>query len=216
MRMRVKMGKNCRIEKGVILGYSHLTKIRTDYKHVVPTNEVWIGDNVLIRSGTVIYCGCKIGNNVQIGHNTILREFTEVGDFTKIGGLVNCEGYTKIGHHTAIHAQTHLAGLQKIGDYVFIGVLVVTVNGRHVTFHRPSLEDEVSQAANIEDGAIIGCGACLMSNITIGKGAIVGMGAVVTKDVLPFTVVMGVPAKVTRKVSRMEVATELLKDYEAT
>ena len=202
-------GKNCRIEKGVILGYGSLTKLREGYKL---TSPVVLGDNVHIRPHSIIYNGCKIGNHVHIGHNSILREFTEIGSYSSIGSLVMCEGYTKIGHHSIVHSQTHLTAKMEIGSYVFIGPKVTTANDRRIRYFRPDIINP-DQGPIIEDGAVIGAGAALLPKVRIGKGAFVAMGAVVTKDVPPFTLVLGVPAKVVRRVNREEVVESLQGDY---
>lgn len=205
----IKRGKNCKIEEEVIIGYDNLSKLREGYKKSTP---LILGNEVHIRAGSIIYSGCKIGNNVHIAHNTILREFTKIGDHSSIGSSVVCEGYTEIGHHTIVHAQTHLTAKMKIGNYVFIGPNVTTANDRRVRWNRPQIKDE-DQGPIIEDGVIIGAGAALLPKIRIGKGSIVAMGAVVTKDVPPFSVVMGIPAKFARLVKEDEVIESLKKEY---
>lgn len=205
----VEMGDNCIIEDGVTLGYGTLTKLREGYKQDA---RVILGNNVHIRTGTVIYVGCKLGNNVHIAHHTVLREFTEIGDYSSIGSLVMCEGYTKIGHHTTIHSQCHLTAKMNIGNYVFFGPNVTTANDRKIRYYRPkvTMEDE---GPTVGDGAIIGAGAALMPHVEIGKGAFVAMGALITKNVTEFTLVMGIPAKYVRNVKRDEVIDELLTAY---
>jgi len=209
-KAEVIQGKNCRIEKGVILGYGSLTKLREGYQ---PTSPVVLGDNVHIRPHSIIYNGCKIGSHVHIGHNSILREFTEIGDHSSIGSLVMCEGYTKIGHHSIVHSQTHLTAKMEIGNYVFIGPKVTTANDRRIRYFRPSITDP-DQGPIIEDGAVIGAGAAILPKVRIGKGAFVAMGAVVTKDIPSFKLVIGIPAKVIRHVNRDEVVEPLQGDYD--
>ena len=58
--------------------------------------------------------------------------------------------------------------------------------------------DLVIKPVRVDDGADIGVNAVLLPGVTVGKGAIVGAGAVVTKDVAPFAIVAGVPAKLLR------------------
>ena len=208
-KAEVIRGKNCKIERGVILGYSSLSKLREGYEL---TSPVVLGDGVHIRMHSIIYNGCKIGNHVHVGHNSVLREFTEIGDHSSIGSLVMCEGYTKIGHHSIIHSQTHLTAKMEIGNYVFIGPKATTANDRRIRYFRPQVV-EPDQGPIIEDGAVIGAGAALLPKVRIGKGAFVAMGAVVTKDVPPFKLVMGVPAKAVRYVSRDEVVEALQSEY---
>jgi acetyltransferase-like isoleucine patch superfamily enzyme len=102
----------------------------------------------------------------------------------------------------------------EIGNYAFIGPKVTTANDRRIRYFRPEITDP-DQGPIIEDGAVIGAGAALLPRVRIGKGAFVAMGAVVTKNVPPFTLVMGVPAKVIRHVNRDEVVQALQSDYSA-
>jgi len=197
---KVVIGDGSIIEDNCILGYSNLTKVRKGYK---PEPTI-IGKSVHIRSGTVIYAGCKLGNNVHIGHNTILREFTEIGDHSSIGSLVMCEGYTKIGHHTTIHSQCHLTAKMNVGNYVFFGPNVTTANDRKIRYYRPNVTLP-DQGPRVDDGAVIGAGACILPYVHVEMGGFVAAGAVVTKKVKKFTLVIGIPAKEWRHVNDDEV-----------
>jgi len=197
----VIMGDNCVIEDDVVLGYGNLTRLREGY---TKSTKIILGNNVHIRSGTIIYVGCKIGNFVHIGHNVVLREFTEVGDHTSIGTSVVCEGYTKIGHHTNIQSQCNITAKTKIGNYVFFGPKVTTANDRKIRYYRPNVSLP-EQGPTVDDGAIIGAGVCLLPYVHVKMGAFVAMASVVTKDVEKFTLVMGAPARKVRHVNDDEV-----------
>ena len=69
---RLTIGKNCIIQDDVIIGNSD-------------NDEVIIGDNALIRSGTIIYSNVKIGNGFKTGHRAFIRENSEIGDNVLIG-----------------------------------------------------------------------------------------------------------------------------------
>jgi maltose O-acetyltransferase len=87
-----------------------------------------------------------------------------------------------------------------IGDRVSIAprVTIVTSSGPNSSRIRPYVK-VVNGCVRIEQDAWIGTGSIILPNITIGKGAVVGAGAVVTKDVPPYTVVVGVPANMIKK-----------------
>lgn len=206
----VKIGKNCTIEKGVILGYDKLSKLRKEFEGKDKT--VIIGDNVKIREGSIIYAGCTIGDNAHIGHNTTLREFTRLGKNSSIGSNVVCEGYTYIGDFTTIHAQTHITAKMSIGDYVFIGPNVTTMNDKRIRYYRPEITDSEDQGAIICDGVAIGGGAIILPQVKIDIGCIIGAGALVSKDCKRFGVYIGQPAKRYRHVQREEVV-EYLKEF---
>ena len=84
-----------------------------------------------------------------------------------------------------------------IGDRASIAprVTLVTSSGPNLSRIEPYVKVVNSGKIRIEDDAWIGAGAIILPNVTIGKGAVVGAGAVVIKDVLSYTVVAGVPAK---------------------
>jgi acetyltransferase-like isoleucine patch superfamily enzyme len=203
-----KIGKDCIIEKGVIVGYANLTKLREGYK-LKPTI---IGDRTIVRSGAIIYAGCKIGSDCHIGHNTVVREFTTMEDHSSLGSNVVVEGYVTIGHHSIIHAQTHITAKMTIGNYVFIGPNVTTANDRKLRYHRSEITEQ-DEGPTIEDGVVIGAGAHILPKVQVGMGAFVAMGALVTKDVRPWMLVMGVPAKEVHHVDRSQVVDELQVEY---
>jgi len=203
------LGKNCKIEKGVILGYNNLSRLREGYEDKDRT--VIIGDNVRIRSGSIIYAGTIIHDDAHIGHNVLLREFTSIGKNTSIGSGCVCEGYTSIGNDTRIQAQCHLTANMSIGDYVFMGALVSTMNDKKMRYLRPKIEDSPDIGPIIKDGVAIGSSVIILPQVKIDVGAIIGAGALVTKDVPRFYLYVGNPAKKVRHVQDCEVI-DYLKD----
>ena len=198
------------IEENVHIGYNRLTRLREGYKQNSP---VKIGKNVHIRSGTIIYAGCEIGDNVHIGHNVLLREFTKIGDNTSIGSGCVCEGYTIIGHDTRIQAQCHLTSRMTIGNFVFLGALVSTMNDKKMRYARSEVEDSPDIGPTIEDGVAMGSSVIVLPQVKVGIGAIIGAGALLCKNVEPFMLYIGNPAKKIRHVERQEVVDSLQEQY---
>jgi len=196
----VEISDDATIEHNVVLGYNNLTHLRPEYKD--KTLMTKIGKKALIRPNSVIYAGCSIGDYTMINQNVVLREFTEVGHHSSIGSLCMCEGYTTIGNYTTVHSQVHLTAKMVIDDYVFIGPSAGTANAYRVSYHRNLPREE--QGPHIKRGAIIGAQSLILPKVTIGAQSIVAGGAVVTKDVPDFKVVMGVPAKIIRDVTDEE------------
>jgi len=156
-------------------------------KFVSVTDDVELGENVKIYNFVNLY-GCKIGDGTKIG------TFVEIQKGATIGK--NC----KISSHTFICEGVH------IEDNCFIGHNVTFINDKYPRAINPdgalqTEEDWVCVPTYIRQGASIGSSATILCGITIGENAIIGAGAVVTKDVPPDTIVAGVPARIKSKVS---------------
>jgi len=136
-----------------------------------------------------------IGKNVKIWNFAYVGDNVEIGDNVKIGSLSHIDYDVKIGENTMIEGMVYIPPLSRIGKNVFIGPAAALTND-------PYPPSGKMIGVTIEDGVIIGAKAVIKAGITIGKNSVVAMGAVVTKDVLENTVVVGNPAK--EKYSREE------------
>lgn len=167
-----------------------------------------IGAGTRILTGAVIYNGCAIGNNCLIADQAGIRENCTIGHDTVIGRDVMIENDTVIGSHVLIETQSHVTAYAKIEDYVFFGAHVITTNDRimgHPLKFRTKLQGKIDlQGPTIKRGARIGSGAIILPAVTVGEEAVVGAGAVVTRDVPPYTVVAKVPAIELKKVPKDE------------
>ena len=88
----------------------------------------------------------------------------------------------------------------EIGRKVMIGPRVSVVGGDHQlafddSFEMIDMPRPMAKAVQIDDGAWVGCNSCILHGVTIGKGSVIGAGSVVTRDVPPYCVVAGNPAK---------------------
>ena len=131
----------------------------------------------------------NIGNNVKVWHFAYVGDNTVIGDNVKIGSLAHVDYDVKIGNDTMIEGLAYIPPLSRIGNNVFIGPSVSLTND-------PFPPSEKLIGVTINDNVVIGSRAVIKAGITIGENSVVAMGAVVTKDVPPNTVVGGVPAKV--------------------
>ena len=136
-----------------------------------------------------------IGKNVKIWHFAYIGDNTTIGDNVMIGSLSHIDYNVKIGNNTRIEGAVYIPPLTVIGNQVFIGPGATFTNDPY-----PMSPKMIGVTA--EDGAIIASRAVIKPGVTIGRNAVVGMGAVVTKDVPAETVVVGNPARI--KYSRKE------------
>ncbi len=118
-----------------------------------------------------------------------VSEKAKIGDNVKIGSLAHVDYDVKIGNNTMIEGLVYIPPLSRIGNNVFIGPSASLTND-------PFPPSEKLIGVIIKDNAIIGSRAVIKAGVTVGENSVVAMGAVVTKDVPPNTVVGGIPAKV--------------------
>ncbi len=147
-----------------------------------------IGNNCIMRSGTVIYENVTIGDWVETGHNVLIREGSTVGDKTRIGSSAQLDGKVKIGKNVSVQSNVYLPHLTVIEDDVFIAPNVVFTNDLYPPSRRRT-------GIVVGKGATIGANACIIVPAKIGEESVVGAGSLVTKDVPPDTVAIGVPAR---------------------
>ena len=136
----------------------------------------------------------QIGKNVKIWHFAYVGDKTIIGDNVMIGSLAHIDYNVIIGNNTRIEGSVYIPPLTVIGNNVFIAPGATFTND-------PYPMSPKMIGVTVEDGAIIAARAVIKPGVTIGRNAVVGMGAVVTKDVPSETVVIGNPARVkyTRK-----------------
>jgi acetyltransferase-like isoleucine patch superfamily enzyme len=147
-----------------------------------------IGQNVVFEKGVMVFHPetIELGNNIYIGHQTILKGYYKgefvIGDGTWIGQqcFFHSAGNIQIGKNVGIGPGVKILTSEHGEEGVDIPILQ-----SHLEFKRVIIEDDVD----------IGIGSIILPGITIGKGALVGAGAVVTADVAPYDVVAGVPAR---------------------
>jgi acetyltransferase-like isoleucine patch superfamily enzyme len=150
-----------------------------------------IGRSVIIEPGVLIFHpeNVELGDNVYIGHYTIVKGYYR-------GRMVIGSG-TWIGQQCFFHS----AGDLIVGKNVGIGPGVKIITSYHAEegISKPILHSRIEFASVvIEDDADIGVGAIILPGVTVSKGAKVGAGAVVTRDVPAYAIVAGVPARVMR------------------
>lgn len=113
----------------------------------------------------------------------------------------------EIGDYSAIGPRAYIGGIGSggslhIGNYVMMApdVIILTQQHRHDRLDIPMCyQGKIDKKVTIEDDVWIGMRAIIMPGVTIGKGAIIGAGAVVTKNVEPYSIVGGVPAQTIKK-----------------
>lgn len=186
---RNTIGNNCEIFNDVHLGFPSRFHLRNHNKE---HQGCMIGAGCIIRSGTVIYCDTIIGTYVQTGHNVLIRENCHIDDFCSIGSHTVIEDHCVVNARTNIQSNVFIPSHTKIGVGVFIGPNVVMTNDKYP----PSMTSISLEGPSIGTGAIIGAHATILPSITIGEHAFVAAGALVTRNVPPYKMAIGSPARI--------------------
>ena len=197
------VGVDTILGENVIVGYPIRRSVRSLGLKRSPMIEEYdvisrgaeIGDGCIIRSGTIIYETAKLADDVETGHNVLIREGSRVGKGSRIGSSVKLDGLVIIGRNVSIQSNAYLPHLTRVGDNVFIAPNVCFTND-------PYPQSGRMIGVIVEDDAIICANATILAGVRIGRGAVVGAGSVVTRDVPEETVVIGNPAR--PYINRME------------
>ncbi len=176
-------GRDCIIQPLAIVGLEY----RPDSK------PAELGSGCIIRAQTIIYGDVIIGDGFRTGHNALIREYTTIGDYVLVGTGTVIDGQVSIGDYVSIQTGVYIPTDTTIGSYVFIGPCAVLTNDKYPLRQRASYQ---SLGPTICDHATIGANATILPGVVIGEGAMVAAGSVVTKDVPPWTLAVGSPARI--------------------
>lgn len=165
--------------------------------------------DIFIHKTAIIEEGVKIGQGTKIWDNVHIRKDAEIGKDCIVGGKSYIAYDVKIGNLVKINASVYICAGVTIKDKVMISAGTIFTNDRFPRATRgnsgrlfTSGPTEETEETIVEEGVTIGAGAVIGCGIKLGKYSMIGMGSIVTKDVLPYNLIYGVPAKVKGYVCR--------------
>ena len=176
------------LDSGVMLAYP---SARSDARGLV------LAPGARLRSGTVIYAGSVIDRGFQTGHNVVIREQNRIGRNVCIWTNTVVDYGCVIGDGVKIHCNCYIAQFTELQDGVFLAPGVTIAND---LFPGNADSARAMVGPRIEVGAQIGVNVTILPYVTIGRGAIVGAGSVVTKDVPAGYIAYGNPAVPMRRI----------------
>lgn len=153
-----------------------------------------------IHPTAVIDLGCKIGNGTKIWHFSHVMSKAEIGQNCNIGQNVYIDNHSRIGNNVKIQNNVSVYSHVHIDDDCFLGPSMVftnVVNPRAFIERKHEFRNTV-----IQRGATIGANATILCGITLGSYCMIGAGAVVTKNIPDFALVIGNPSRQLGWVSR--------------
>ncbi len=154
----------------------------SDKKYFVHESS-YVDDNVEIGAGTKVWHFSHIQTGAKIGKNCVFGQNVNVGNNVKIGNFV------KVQNNVSIYEGVELA------DYVFCGPSMVFTNVIDPRCKYPQSGSEFYHKTLVKEGTSMGANSTIVCGNTIGRHAFIAAGAVVTKDVPDFALMVGVPAK---------------------
>jgi acetyltransferase-like isoleucine patch superfamily enzyme len=149
-----------------------------------------IGPESIIRSGTVIYDDVRVGARLQTGHHAVIRAATTMGDDCLVGTHAVIDGQCRLGDAVRLQTGAYVPMNTKIGDRVFLGPNATLLNDPS-----PVRTDADLVGPTLADDVSVGGTATVLPGVSVGEAAFVAAGAVVTADVPPDTLAVGVPAR---------------------
>lgn len=148
-----------------------------------------IGEGANIRSHAVIYEGSTFGERLETGHHVTLREGLDVGKNLRVGTGADLLGSSRVGDFVRMHSGVFVCQGATIGNFVWLYVNTILTDDPHPP------NDDCLVGPTIEDYAVVAANCCIGPGVTIGQGAVVGASSMVTRDVAPGKLALGVPAR---------------------
>jgi UDP-2-acetamido-3-amino-2,3-dideoxy-glucuronate N-acetyltransferase len=146
--------------------------------------------------------GATIGNNSKIWHFSHVQKNAAIGNSCILGQNVNVASNVVIGNYVKIQNNVSIYQGVELEDYVFCGPSMVFTNVKLPRAEFPETNSKNYLKTLVKKSASIGANATIVCGVTIGEYAMIGSGAVVTKDVPPFTLVVGNPARILCKIDK--------------
>jgi len=191
-----EVGDGCVIEDNVVLGKR--PRLRPGSSAAGAQREARVIEaEATVCAGAVIYAGARIGSRAIIGDQSQVRERSVVGPGSVVGRGSTVDFDARVGAHVSIQTSVYVTGGSIVEDDVFVGPGVVMTNDNTMGRHP---RGEALKGPVLRRACRVGGGVVLVPGVEIGAEAFVAAGSVVTRDVGEREVVIGVPARVVRRV----------------
>jgi UDP-2-acetamido-3-amino-2,3-dideoxy-glucuronate N-acetyltransferase len=191
------LASGVQIQDGAILGkplalgaHSHASRD--------PLPPLQVAEGARICAGAIVLAGSTIGPRAMVGDRAHVRERVTIGEETTIGTGSAVDNDVEVGARVRVQTACYLTAFSRIEDDVFVAPGVITTNDNAAG------RGEELAGVVLRRACRVGGRAVLLPGVTVGEEAFVAAGSVVTRDVAPRSLVMGVPAKPVRDVPDSE------------
>jgi acetyltransferase-like isoleucine patch superfamily enzyme len=189
------IGDGCLVEDHAVLGKRPRLARGSSAKGEVGVLE--IGERVTVCTGAIVFAGATVEQEAILGDQSYVRERSRIGAGSVIGRGSVVDNDVVIGARVKIQTSVYLTAFTVVEDDVFVGPGATTTNDDTMNRHGP---ETPLRGATLRRACRVGGGTVLTPGVEVGEEAFVAAGAVVTKDVPARAVVIGIPARVVRKV----------------
>ncbi len=155
-----------------------------------PTPDFYVNDFAVVDANV------KIGEGTKIWHYSHIQSGAKIGKKCVFGQNVNVGNNVTIGDYCKVQNNVSIYEGVTLEDYVFCGPSMVFTNILNPRCKYPQVGAQFYVKTLVKEGASLGANCTIVCGITIGRHAMVGAGAVVTKDVPDFALVVGSPARI--------------------
>jgi UDP-2-acetamido-3-amino-2,3-dideoxy-glucuronate N-acetyltransferase len=190
------IGAGARLQDGCVIGKPVALGPASSAARDAPAPAV-VGPGCVVGAQAVVVAGARLEEGCVVADQAHVRERTTIGAGSVVGRAASVENDVTVGARVRIQTGAYVTAYSLVEDDVFIAPQVTTTNdptaGRR-------LAGEELRGPTLRRGCRIGGGAVLLPGVEVGEEAFVAAGAVVTSDVAPRKVVMGVPARMVRDV----------------
>jgi acetyltransferase-like isoleucine patch superfamily enzyme len=194
------VGEGVRIQDGAVLGKPlALGPASTAARGELPPLE--IGEGATVGANAVVLAGARIEASAVVADRAHVRERAVVGEGSVVGSGSAVDNDVSLGARVKVQTGCYLTAFSVVEDDVFVAPGVTTTNDNFMGRHE---RDFKLSGATLRRACRVGAGSILLPGIEVGEEAFVAAGALVTRDVEPRTLVMGVPAKAVRQVEDAE------------
>jgi acetyltransferase-like isoleucine patch superfamily enzyme len=189
------IGEGCVIEDQAVLGKR--PKLARGSSAQGDVGDLQVGERVTVCVGAVVFAGARIDAEAILGDQSFVRERSHVGARSVIGRGSVVDNDVQVGERVKVQTGVYLTAFTLVEDDVFLGPGASTTNDDTMARHD---ERTPLRGATLRRACRIGGSAVLTPGVEVGEEAFVAAGAVVTRDVPPRGVLIGVPGRVVRDV----------------
>lgn len=192
----VVLGEGCQVQDSAVLG-REATLAPNSSAPRKPPEPLVVSAGAIVCAGAIVFAGARLGESSIIGDQAHVRERAEIGAHTVVGRGSAIGNDARIGARVRIQTNVWLTSYTVVEDDVFVGPGVITTNDDSMARLEPG---GALEGPTLRRACRVGAGTVLTPGVEVGEEAYVAAGSVVTRDVAPRTLVMGVPAKPAREV----------------